>query len=374
MNIQIDKEGSVSGLKCAIDRALVERDVTSLIILSCDANEFDPDSVDPVLKKLPVPVCGGIFPAVISGMEKIEHGTIVIALTCETHIATIPEISNENTDHVELIDQQFQEDVSVRTMFVFVDGRSMRMDSFISSLFTVFGLSPHYIGGGAGSLSMQQKPCLFTNQGLVQDAAVLALLNLESGVGVSHGWRKVSGPFRVTESQGNAVKSIDWEPAFELYQRVVGELGGTAINEDNFLEIAKAFPFGIAKLDAEVVVRDAIGLDADKSILCCGGLPEGAICDILIGDQDSLIEAAGNARKMSESDFSAESGEGFRFFVDCITRVLFLEDRFEEELAAVSTDKSPLVGVCSIGEIANCGRDFLEFYTKTAVVAILESC
>lgn len=373
MNIQVDKEGSIHGFQLAIDKALAEPEIESLIILSCDANGFEAASIEPILKKVPVPVCGGIFPAVISGKEKLERGSIVIALKCKATIATIPNISSKNSDHVDLIDQQFQEDDQGQTMFVFIDGLAERIDSFISSLFTVFGLAPNYIGGGAGSLTMQQKPCLLTNQGLVQDAAILALFDLDSGIGVSHGWTKVRGPFRVTESRGNAVISINWEPAFEVYQKIVGEHSGTAINEDNFFEIARAFPFGIAKLDNETVVRDPIALDAKKSVVCCGGMPEGAVCDILTGDQNSLIEAAGNARQMGESDFSGKAVENFRFFVDCISRVLFLNNRFEEELAAVATSDTPLVGVCSIGEIANCGKDFLEFYNKTAVVAILES-
>ena len=70
-------------------------------------------------------------------------------------------------------------------------------------------------------MSFEQKPCLFTNQGLIQDAAVLGLLNIESGIGVSHGWERISGPYRVTEVDRNVIKSLDWEPAFDVYRQVV---------------------------------------------------------------------------------------------------------------------------------------------------------
>jgi len=36
-------------------------------------------------------------------------------------------------------------------------------------------------------------------------------------------------------------------------------------------------------------------------------------------------------------------------------------------------ENEPLVGVYTIGEIVNCGAEFLEFYNKTAVVAMLEA-
>ena len=58
------------------------------------------------------------------------------------------------------------------------------------------------------------------------------------------------------------------------------------------------------------------------------------------------------------------------FFIDCISRVLFLKDRFPEEIHAVRHKGLPLFGACTIGEIANSGKDYLEFYNKTAVVAI----
>jgi hypothetical protein len=52
--------------------------------------------------------------------------------------------------------------------------------------------------------------------------------------------------------------------------------------------------------------------------------------------------------------------------------VLFLEDKFSQEINAVWSADQPLVGACTIGEIANSGSDYLEFYNKTSVVAILE--
>ncbi|MFC2092297.1 FIST N-terminal domain-containing protein [Bacteroidota bacterium] len=69
----------------------------------------------------------------------------------------------------------------------FVDGFSKRISSLIDSLFNIFGLEFNYIGGGASSLDMQQNPCFFTNNGLLMDSAVLALLDIESGIGVCHG-------------------------------------------------------------------------------------------------------------------------------------------------------------------------------------------
>jgi hypothetical protein len=56
--------------------------------------------------------------------------------------------------------------------------------------------------------------------------------------------------------------------------------------------------------------------------------------------------------------------------IDCISRSLFLGTDFQRELAAID-DGLPMVGALTLGEIANSGRDFLEFYNKTAVVGLI---
>ena len=63
---------------------------------------------------------------------------------------------------------------------VFVDGFATRTSVFIESLFNVYGLDFNYIGGGCGALSMNREPYLFTNEGMIEDCAVLAYLESES--------------------------------------------------------------------------------------------------------------------------------------------------------------------------------------------------
>jgi hypothetical protein len=371
----MDKTRTAAGFRDVIAKTLDNRDVRTLFILSCDANGFTPEEVDPVLKDIPVPVFGGIFPAIIYGTEKMEEGTIVLGLSREARTAVIQGLSDSESDYIRILDEQIPEAGNVKTMFVFVDGFAKRIGALISSLFNVFGLENNYIGGGAGSMSMLQKPCLFSNQGLLRDCAVLALLDIASGVGVSHGWESVSGPFRVTGSEQNRVITLDWRPAFEVYKEVVEDHAHQVIDKNNFFDIAKAFPFGITKLGAERVVRDPFMVGADNSLVCVGEVPEGTFVDILKGDEASLIAAAAKACLLSKEAFARPVENTMSIFMDCISRVLFLEERFSEELNSVyrQNENKPMIGACTIGEIANSGNDYLEFYNKTSVVALLEA-
>jgi len=105
--------------------------------------------------------------------------------------------------------------------------------------------------------------------------------------------------------------------------------------------------------------------------VCVGEVPEGSFVDIMTGDETSLVDAAARARGLS-SEALGDDAE-LSIFIDCISRVLFLGEQFEQEIDAVKDGSRPLVGACTIGEIANSGSDYLEFYNKTSVVANLQT-
>jgi len=337
-----------------------------------DANNFKKDSLDDMLKSIATPIFGGIFPEIIYGNEKLIKGTIVAGLYHKANVQIIPGLSSMDSDYESIIEEKIPDSSTTKTMFVLVDAFAKRIGDFIESLFNVFGLEFNYIGGGAGSLSFKQKPCLFTNDGLIQDSAILALTDLKSGIGVSHGWREISGPYKVTKSDGNVIETLDWKPAFQVYKEAVESHSGKIFRENNFFDIAKGYPFGISKLEAEKIVRDPLMVVNENALQCVGEVPEGSYVYVLTGDAISLINAASNTLHLAENDFKAGSGNKTILFIDCISRVLFLEDKFNDELKAVHKKNIPLIGALTIGEIANNRKDYLEFYNKTSVIGILE--
>lgn len=374
MIVFYESSGTLEALKQSWVRLAKSPAIKSLMILACDANNWETTPIDLWLKSLPIPVFGGIFPQIIYDRKNYATGTLLIGLEVVPEIICVKGVSNPDT----VFDEQLipyadrwenLENPGGETFVVFVDGLSKRIAALIQSMFFCFGLHRNFIGGGAGSLSFKQKPCLITPEGLLENAAVVAKLPIACGTGVAHGWQAISNGMKVTEAEGNVLKTLDWQPAFQVYRELVELHSGKTFTDSNFFEIAKSYPFGITRLDTEVIVRDPLMRDASDSLICVGEVPAGCFVRLLNGNPETLIAAARHARELAEKTAPNLGGSADAFIIDCISRVLFLGNRISEELEATA-GQHRLFGALTLGEIANNGRDYLEFFNKTTVVGI----
>lgn len=374
MRIGEDRQGTLDGLMAAIADLVEDPRVKGLMVLACEGNHYPLSELEARLRQIEKPLFGGLFPRIVKGQELWERGALVIGLSEAPRLKVIRNLSDPSVDLDEAVADAVDPLASEDTLVVFVDGLTRRISNLITALFENHGLQIGYIGGGAGSLTLEQQPCLLTQEGVLQDAAVLAQTCLRGGIGVGHGWELFSDPIRVTDSELNRIITLDYRPAIEVYREWVEPHYGKPIEPHGFFDAAKAYPFGIRRMDSEVVVRDPIAVQPDGSLICVGDVPAHAFVHILHGRAESLIGAARAADARAADARTAGAGStnnppGLRLLIDCISRVLFLEDRFTEELAAIDDD-IPMLGALTLGEIANSGHDFLEFYNKTAVVGM----
>jgi hypothetical protein len=317
-------------------------------------------ALDRAVRGVATPVFGGVFPGVLYEGTRVTDAVLVAGLGVEPSVTVVPGLSDPGAS--------FSRDLPATvpdggTAFVLVDAFATRVEEFVGDLFAAHGVTLSYLGGGAGSLDMEQRPCLVTDGGLVEDAAVVATVDAPTGVGVRHGWEEVAGPLRVTAADGRRVLELDGEPAFAIYRQIVEDDAGLSLDPGAFFDVAKRYPFGLSRLDGEMIVRDPFEVGDGGALTCFGNVPEDAFIHVLRGDERSLVEAAGRAH-----DEVATGDEEVLLF-DCISRVLYLEDAFERELDAVGGRDSPALGALTLGEIANDGEGHLDYYNKTAVVA-----
>lgn len=380
MELFFDPTGTVQALESLLALCSENEQVESILILSCAENNFqtDPKPINSILCRQKKPVFGGIFPQIIHDQKRYTKGSLVLGLPhpCEVHL--VPNLSDPSIDLDDYIEQIIPSIDTAKTMFVFFDGFSKRLDSLTDSLFSLFGVEVNYLGGGAGSISgdvldLTTTPCLFSNQGLVADAALLVLSPCLSGIGVSHGWKKIAGPIKVTEAIGNSIVSLNWKPAFQVYWEIVEKYERGRLDKESFFSIAQAYPFGLARLSSEHVVRDPFAVEGE-SLIFGTSFQAPSFVDILTGDVEAMPDAIEGAIIEAQDSYPGECVMNPTLLFNCISRVMYLGDNIDREIGIVESNLSfsPVCGAFTIGEIANSGKEYLEYYNKTSVVALLE--
>ncbi|WP_417579070.1 FIST signal transduction protein [Nitrincola sp.] len=375
MDVFFEAEPSVEAFEKKLSSIYEQTQAPTVLVFAADENNWTAEALNPVLQQAKASVLGGVFPQIIYAQQNYSTGVVFVALQSAvewTSLSGLSDINSSFDKQLEPLSEYWEAMSAPATQLVLVDGLSTCIGAMIDALFMNFGLVNNFIGGGAGSLSFVQKPCLLTPKGMLMDATLLVRLPLVSGVGVSHGWQAISQSFKVTSSDKNCVKQLDWKPAFDEYRQVVEAHSGQVFNADNFYDLAKFYPFGINKLDAEMIVRDPLMLSTDQAMVCVGEVPEGSFVRILNGTEESLLAAAAEACKRAQAAHRQQTDHPVQLgcFIDCISRVLFEGDHLKNEIAKVSGDY-PLFGALTLGEIANSGKDYLEFYNKTAVLGLL---
>ncbi|MDX2303885.1 MAG: FIST C-terminal domain-containing protein [Microscillaceae bacterium] len=359
----------ISAIGAGIEQLNVQAS-DSILLLIAEQNAPNLDELVRVLSEKGISFFGGLFPALIYGDEKYEEGIILQKFPVFNKPLVIQGLDKRDFS-LENLPQIDSEGYQLSAL-ILLDGMTGNISLFFSRLYNHFGNSINYLGGGAGSLSLVQKPCLFTEEGVFENAAIITLIRMKSRLGVKHGWQTLAGPFLATDTHNNILRELNWKNAFEVYQETIEKSAQQTITADNFFDISKGFPFGIHKTGSESIVRDPISVNDQSELVCVGEIPENAALMILEGQPENLINAAAEATQIALGASQPSTYDILLF--DCISRVLFLEDHFKEELKAVKQELKPDIcpfGALTLGEISSYGDGHIEFFNKTIVVGML---
>lgn len=371
MQVSYIKNAAPTAILKAAQRLEIQAgEMLAVLIAELDRPELG--AVVGALRELDVPFFGALFPGLIHASASFESGALLVRMPCAQAPLLIRGL--DRTDFVvPQLDDIAGSLPGSHTAVVMVDGLTTNVSRLLSELFGRVGNCVHYIGGGAGSLSLIQEPCVFTGEGVFQDAAVVAFVPSATTLGVRHGWSQFHGPIVATRTKGNVIYELNWRNALDVYREALADCVDEPITKSNIFQITKSFPFGIYKEGQENVVRDPVAVGDDGELICVGEVPENAVLNILNGDADSLVRAAIQAA----DDCRPPAGTALSgaMIVDCVSRTIFLDDRFPEELAAVHSrlialdPQLAVWGVLSLGEVSSHGEGYVEFFNKTIVTA-----
>lgn len=358
----------VDNLKKQLSALELDKQVQAILFFMADKKQLSRQILSPILKKNKKPIIGGIFPELIFMGERKNEGILLLPLSFKLKTQLF-DLSESTECYYKQLEKTHKDSLDASSaLFVFTDALGQNKESFIETLFDFFGINPTYIGGGAGSLSFVPFPCIINNNGLHENAAVIAWANKKISLGVAHGWNSISKPLKVTKTSKNILECINWNPAFEVYRHIVESHSEMKFTKDNFFQIAKSYPLGIEKIDGEMVVRDPY-MTSNNAIYLVDLINEGEYIHILHGDMDSLLEGASKAKEIAFAKRTDSMSQKSVFCIDCISRVLYMQDDFKKELDAMGHN-TQVNGILSIGEIANPEDSFLEIYNKTIVIGI----
>ncbi len=361
--IFLDADHDVQTFSESLKKFENDPDIQTVLILSSDI-KFDTSFYNPILQNASVDIMGGVFPEILYEGKRRREGLLMIGFKAKIHYSIIEKLDEEQVN--KRLSQDFEGiDPFGKSFFIFIDCLINEKSTLFDGLYNNFGTIPKYIGGGTGSLDFKSFPTIFSNKGILENVAMVAVMELEASIGVAHGWEAITEPLKVTEASGNKIISINWRPAMEVYREVLEKHAGKELNFDDFLATAKCYPFGISKLDNEMVVRDPYQ-EEDGIIYTLDNIEQGSHVAILYGNIESLIEGAEKAYKMAFKEKNKQPSSEV-LLIDCISRVLFMNEEFDKEMENLDPNKNSF-GALTLGEIANNGDSYLEVFNKTAVV------
>ncbi|MFC1646402.1 FIST signal transduction protein [Candidatus Omnitrophota bacterium] len=238
---------------------------------------------------------------------------------------------------------------------IFSDGLIEKGSDLLSGIKDVLGRSFPIIGGSAADNLRFEKTYQYFNREILNNALVGTILSGEGvfGYGLRHGWHPLGRPHTVTRSFGNIIKEIEGEPAVEIYKNYFKK----SLEEIKSLlmRISILYPLGIYLSDEEeYLLRNVIRIDPDGGIVCQGDIPEGSEIRIMLGTQESALQAAKQAAWEAKNVTKNTPLLGAIIF-ESVSRINLLGHRVNEEINIIKSilgKDTPLIGVCTFGEQA----------------------
>lgn len=336
----------------------IERE--ELMIFAADGSVKELEVLMKVLNKKEIKFFGGIYAGLLVEAKKVSKGFIIERLKPLFTTLVLPYLMSCKVDINTLGDA---------TAVVLVDGLSSKMKDLTDTVYNKLGNKVKYIGGGAGFYDLQHRPCIFNNQGIYEDVLIVSVLPADVKIGVKHGWKRLAGPFYITRSEDNILSELDSENAFEVYKHIIEEFEKVTLYAEYFFMFAKDHPFGIVEKGQADIVRDPIMLNENNEIVCVANVPMNKDAYVLKGDIETLLGASIEV----SNECAANTYKKYKpLLFNCISRAMFMEERFEEELANIqSRMKYPVTGTLCIGEIGSLLDGTLEIYNKSTVLGVI---
>lgn len=330
------------------------------------------DSVDELqetmtfLDRIGVKFFGGIYPKLIVDNQIVSKGYVVKPVKPIYSEVVYPFIMKKTPE----LDNSKQ-----YTGFLVGDGFSKQNGDLIETIHSKVKGNINYVGGGSaiylnkfGIHKIEQDKVLFNNNGFFKDAMHLCIVEQSSETSINLGWNIIDGPFQITESEDNLIKKLNDEIAFELYKDTL-ELNEkiSIFSKEDSLFYASMYAFGIVKNGIVKNVRMPIEITQEGYIRVVNEVNEGMSIYLLKANKTNMLESY-------KGDFKIINKTDSVFMVSCLTRDIYLDMDFKNEVKFVSQAlKLPVEGIVTVGEFCNSeASKQLAIYEGASIISVFD--
>lgn len=241
-------------------------------------------------------------------------------------------------------------------------------EQIVKGIIDEMGYQVPLFGGFAGDDLRMQGTFVFSTSQVIPNGVVALIVDRNAielhGMAVS-GWKAIGTPKTITKADGNVVYTIDDQPALEVYKKYIGVTG---ISADHTL--AAEYPLFLEREDGSSVLRAAMLVNEDKSMVYAGTVPEGARVRFSMPPGFEVVECA--VEKFSTFNQQIPRADAVVLF-SCKARHLVLGPMVEDEISAIcKLWNVPLVGFFTYGEIGPNSAGRCDFHNDTLSLVLIQ--
>ncbi len=250
------------------------------------------------------------------------------------------------------------------------DGLSGDQQEIVRGAYEQVGAEIPLVGGCAGDDLLMTATHQFFGNRVLTNAVVTAAISSSGsiGIGVRHGWRPVGDPMTATSSDGVIVRTLEDEPALDVYLDRLDAPHEVRSDPAAFTAYAATRPLGLSRRGRDEIRFVATADFEQRSITCFAGVPQGGMCWIMEGDAASVLDATDAACGDAFDALDGFAPKGVMVF-DCIARKGVLGEGIVAEVGRIAqlADGAPVAGFFTYGEIARTTGSS-GFHNQTLVV------
>lgn len=318
-----------------------------------------------VCREVGTQLIGGVFPQLVVSSQLKERGVLLLRLdTMPKYVLSGDLTTSEALEQLlQLLQQSLKRDEK-KTLFMLFDGLLPNIASILERCYLEMADRVSYEGANAGSESFHSMSCLFDRERFEKNSVLAVLFPQSQNMFIGHGYSLPDKLTSATSSSENCIQSIDWRPAFEVYQELATAQYGVSVTKDNFYSVGVKFPLGIVRANGEVLVRIPVALMEDGSLLCAGEVPENSLLTLLESNEREMMQGV---MALAERVAKSNLPQGITFY--CAGRKLFLGSvKSEEELKVFSQHAGEVNGAISLGEIGSLKNGGYPLFHNGALV------